>query len=203
MGLRYSFDIITDRKAVDALLREVASSVTARDRDRLLACIPFTPETALRDLRRDEFERGSDICLAFLVEPTAEVVGYSGKLGTEVEGGLVPVGCVWTSLRWGDRFAYLSASAATSDMSRLFAASSAVQAVFAKVASRADCHAAYLYDESEHYRLIWPTERTFESPPEDEFLLDDQIDRFCAAVLTAAGLPSCRPVTGQKPSPGT
>lgn len=32
MGLRYSFGIIADRQAVDALLREIAASVTTRDR---------------------------------------------------------------------------------------------------------------------------------------------------------------------------
>ena len=195
MGLRYSFDIIADRQAVSALLRKVAASVTARHRERLLACTPFTPETALRDLRRDEFERGSEICLAFLVKPTPEVVAYGVGLGTEAERRLVPVGCVWTSLRCGERFACLSATAATSDMSRLFAASPAVQDVFTGIASRAACRAAYFYDESEHYRLLWPTQRAIESPPEDDFP-EDQIDGYCAAVLAAAGFPAGGPTGG-------
>ena len=176
---------------MDTLLREVAASVTARDRDRLLARTPFEPESALRDLRRDEFERGSGVCLAFLVEPTPEVVAYRAGTEVAIERGLIPVGCVWTSLRVGERFAYLSATAATSPMSRLFAGSPAVQGVFTGIASRAACRAAYLYDESQHYHLLWPRRRTVEPPAEEEFLLaDDNIDEFCAAVLSAAALPA-------------
>ena len=199
MGLRYSFDIIADRNAVDALVLEVAASVTSRNRDRLLACTPFLPEAALRDMRRDVFERGTDICLAFLVAPTSEVVSYSAGSGAESERGLVPVGCVWTSLRAGERFAYLSAAAATSPMSRLFEASPTVQSVFTGIAARAGCRAAYLYDESERYRLLWPSRRAVEPPPdEDEFLLEHRVDDFCAAVLAAAGLPA-----GGGPAAGT
>lgn len=196
MGLHYSFDIIADRQAVDTLLREVAASVTARDRDRLLACTPFAPETALRDLRRDEFERGSEICLAFLVEPTPEVAGYGAETGVEPERGLVGVGCVWTSLSVGKRFAYLTARAATSVMSRLFAASPAVQAVFTGIASRAACHAAFLYDETEQYHLLWPIQRTVELPFDDPFLQENDIDGLCAAALSAAGLPAGGPAVG-------
>jgi hypothetical protein len=196
MGLDYSFNLITERQAVDALLREVAASVVATDRDRLHACMPSTPETALRDLRRDEFERGSDICLSFLVEPSPEVLKYDATLGAEPVNGSVPIGCVWTSLLIGKRFAYLRAVAATSDMSRLFAESNAVQGVISRMASNAGCYAAYLDDETERYHFIWPTRRTFEWADDIDYHLEDSVDTFCNAVLSAAGLPDGGSATG-------
>ncbi len=194
VGLRYFFEIIADRETIDAVLREVAASVTPADRDRLLACIPFSPTTGLKDVRRNKYEGGRSLCLTFPVEPTPEVVDYYAAFGGESESGPIPIGCVWTLVRSGRRFTYLSAMAATSGMSRLFVASPAVQAVFIGIASRARCRAAYLYldDESQSCRLLWHGRRAVERPAhaeEEEFLSDDEIDDYCAALLVAAGLP--------------
>ncbi len=219
MGLDCSFLVVTPVRRVDALLEAIAAHLVPDDQARLRAALPWSPavdrvsewlgDPPARDRRgiaklpREAGERGEDYCFTFLI-PRDEVLTAYEQSGSPVsaEGGLVAVGCVWCDLRAGDEWAVFRATAATSDMSRLFERSPSVRALWSQVASKAQA-TALLFDteDLEGWELLHPGSGRVTRPDEEPYELEDRlhlnIDGYFAEALQEAGVqPSHTLLTG-------
>ncbi|MCA9616064.1 MAG: hypothetical protein H6721_08730 [Sandaracinus sp.] len=167
MGIRYAFSILTEATRVDALLEALAEVLAPANALALRAALPWRPLVDERLTWGDEVTRGRlgvagigtpdvhDACFSYVFREDAEVQRYLRTM----PGSTGSVGCVYTRLEVGERFACLTATAATSGMSRLFAASRGVSATFERVAVRARAFAVLFDDESDHdVSLVWPGE---------------------------------------------
>jgi hypothetical protein len=207
MGLRYRFELVTHTAAIDALLGTVAEHLTEPDASRLRAALPWVPEID-RDLvwgagrpERDrqgilclasEGEpRPNDFCLSFAFRPDAELDAYARALGAAQTGTRVAVGCVWTQLHVGDEHALLSATAATSDMSRLFASSRSVHDTWIEIARASRALAVFLDTERDFDRdCLWPEAKAVPLVGPDGFWSGDfeslRVDAYCFELLRSA-----------------
>src|SRR5213076_2857582 len=98
-----------------------------KDRNRLLAAAKVSSERIMEVIQRDDLEsrlsgRGSeDICLTFLFPSDEHLVAHgSVAQSDDPQTGRLAIGCVWSWIRCGERYGLFRATAATSDMSRLF-----------------------------------------------------------------------------------
>jgi hypothetical protein len=164
MGVRYGFTILTEASRVDALLSALAEALEPTGAARLRAALPWRPLVeerldwggTLEHARRgiagfSTGERGD--CLSFRFDLDAEVRRYLRSS----PGPPDSIGCVYTTLDVGERYAVMTATAATSGMSRLFARSRGVNATFARIATRARALGLFFDDERDHDALVaWP-----------------------------------------------
>lgn len=207
MGLRYSFELVTRADAIDALLRALAAHLAEPDAARVLAALPWRPAIerelvwgsgrpcrdrqgicglALRDV-----ERTNDWCVGLAFPPDPELERYATAYGARRRGSDVVVGCVWTSLHVGDEDALLQATAATSDMSRLFASSRSVHETWVAIAREANASLVLLDTEDLYERTcLWPHTRAVPYVGIDGFCSGDltsvRTDDYCFELLRSA-----------------
>lgn len=171
MGLNYSFTLLCERSRIDAVLAALAEHLVPEDRTRLLSALPWRPasETERRaqsgemavDARgiqgmprtsSELVEHSHCFSLALSVAPEHRV-----EWPCRLEDGRTSIGCMWTSIRAGRRFASIEMSAATSDMSRLLEAGSDARSVFLQIASKGGTRALLFDREKELVEQLHPS----------------------------------------------
>ncbi|ADG67777.1 hypothetical protein Plim_1947 [Planctopirus limnophila DSM 3776] len=192
MGIDYSYEIVAPRKAVIRLVESLASHLVPDDADRLLSAVRKAPERLMAVARRGQYET-HDLCLSFLFAPDDRIAEHGGndRLSDPVSGR-VAIGCVWSSLRCGDRFALFRGTAATSGMSHLFESSPNIRAAFTKIGQDAGAWLVAFDDEQDDLLGVWPHARRMGEGVVDELVRDCEyelrVDEYCDAVLRAFGV---------------
>lgn len=211
MGLNYSYNVVTSEAGVGALVDALAACVASDDAARLRAARPWRPRVerglvwgggpAERErvgfggLAPRAHERGNTVCFGFVFPLDPEVAAYEGaQRAVRREGDRVIVGCVDTTLRVGEEFALLTATACTSAMSRLFAGSAAVRGVFTALAESAHADAVFLDTEEEHeWERVWPAPARVGRVGIDSFCSGDfesvRVDAYVCEMLRVARMP--------------
>ncbi|MEO7734311.1 MAG: hypothetical protein ABIY55_25360 [Kofleriaceae bacterium] len=211
MGLNYGFHVIVPRARTTALLEAVAAHLVDADRARLIAALPWQPSvesqrllasteiaTDARGIARlalQTSETPESWCFSFMHRADAPLIAYLADHPAPHNrhaalGELVRVGCVWTTLRAGETLAVFEGVAATSDMSRLFAASASVQATWVDIAARAGALQLFFDTEDEIYwDVVANPRRRVPRPPDEDFTFDDDyqvsVDHFYQRAIAA------------------
>jgi hypothetical protein len=194
MGLNYGFEIIAPRDSAARLIEALAAQLAPDDAGRVLAAVREGLERFMDLARRPDEERHL-LCLTFLFEPDDRVAEYDGiyRISDPVTGR-VPVGCVWSSLHYGDRFVLFRGTAATTAMSLLFEGSPGVQGAFAAIGERAGADLVTFHDDDCELIGVWPRRGRSGVCVTDEFedFVDGEwrfrVDPYCMAVLDSAAL---------------
>jgi hypothetical protein len=198
MGLDYAYEMIVARPAVHPLLRAFAAHLAPADGRRLLAAIDAGECEVMRHIARQDYEQsfadtgrgGGDVCFSFHFLPDAELTEYDKDSRMARVPARVPVGCVWTSVRCGKRFAVVRATAATTGMSRLFERSQSVRSTFMHIGQVGGALLVLFDDEQGDFGCVWPhTGRLAFSGDAEDFYDDTfelETDRYCEHLLTSA-----------------
>ena len=208
MGLDYSFLVVTPANRVDRLLALLASHLAPGDAARVRAALPWSPtidqrsawfgEPPARDRRgfgnmaRLPVEHSESRCFSFLFSRDDVLTEYErSSTLPSADGGRVSVGCVWCSLCAGDVWAVFEATAATSEMSRLFQRSGAVRAFWSSVGAEAGAAAIFFdCEDLERWELLYPTARQVPRPDTELYELEDgdrvHVDAYCSEALRHA-----------------
>ena len=214
MGLSYGFEFIVPRSGVRRLLVALAEHLCDEDRQRLSDALAQEPPGGSRGgddhdhIPAAPIARGvsedkawtrfwiadNSYCFSFLFSPDDAAVAAYDRESRLRENGMARVGCVYTSLAVGERHVVLHASAATSDISRLFQASAAVQETFRAIAERARASAVFFNVEDDEWTLVWPDRRQCPRPDDEEFdyyefdVDPEAIDLYAVEALRLAGV---------------
>lgn len=174
MGLSYSFEAITSADAVTPLLEALARQLEDRNAARVREQLPWRPAVerqlvwgsgrpererqGIGGIRLADHERPNDLCLSFrFAAADAELERYARENHALRSGADVVVGCVSTRLFVGEELALLTATAVTSDMSRLFAASTRVREAWAQLGRESGALAVFLDTElDDALSCVWP-----------------------------------------------
>lgn len=155
-------------------------------------------------------------CFSLLVQKDGDealsvyATEYPVPLGSDQTAS---IGCVWTHVVTGERYAVIQFTAATSDMSRLFERSQNIRAIFVNLAEKSKVLAMQLDTEDldENYQamapdtfynmayLLYPEDRKIRWLGPDDFLAEPQsqqnsklfsydVDAMVLAFLQSAGL---------------
>jgi len=207
MGLRYSFILIARREPADKLTPILVDHVAHDDRVRLLAAASTNLEEFVHRIKRDTLEErlrkvSGDICLTFLFPQDDALRAYVARQDPSAmqqqrtynnveDTDIIPVGCVWTKWKDGKEFIIVETTAATSDMSRLFAQSTSVAETFQRIAQRAEAVLLLFDDESPELLQVWPgARRRLEKINVDHYYDSNfttlDVDQYCFALLAAA-----------------
>jgi hypothetical protein len=199
VGIRYAFEIVTDRTSIESLSQAIAKHLEPKDRTRFLAAAKVSSERVMEVIPRDDLEfrlsemGNEDICLTFLFPPDESVVAYGSvaKLD-DPQTGRLAIGCVWSWIRCGERYGLFRAAAATSGMSRLFEQSQSIRETFVQIAKEAGASLLLLDIEQDKCLGIWPREDELASLANSGEVSDPlidplEIDRYCSALLAGAG----------------
>jgi hypothetical protein len=174
MGRICFFLIITRADRIDALLACVAKGLCPQDRQRLLAALPWVPSTD----RMCKWQGGEGLIRdRFGVANLARIdCEHERSCPIQVEPQdlhKVAVGCVWCSLRAGDRWAVFQATAAASSMIELFERSSSIHSFWSGVCVQAQA-AALLFDaEGCEWQLLHPRRTPLPRLDGEGFELED------------------------------
>jgi hypothetical protein len=199
MGLRYAYEIVTDRTSVESLITAIAKHLESKGRNRLLAAATISSVKIMEVIQRDDLESGfaekgfDDLCLTFLFPSDERLIAH-GSLADfdDPQTGRLAIGCVWSRIRCGEKYGLFRATAATSEMSRLFDESPSVRDTFIRIAKDAGAALLLLDDELGKNLGIWPREGRLASSVNLEELsypLVDpvEIDQYCSALLAGTG----------------
>jgi len=196
MGLDYAYELIAERHSADRLVRAVCEHLAPDDRTRLLGVLGLGVVDVMEHVQRDDFERqlfergGKDICLSFLFTADEHLTEYAKQSPVAPADGRVQVGCVWTSIECGSRFTRLRATAATSDMSRLFERSTSVRKTFSDAGRSGGALLVMFDDEREDFVSVWPIRGRFVPAGEPDSFEDDElklkVDAYCADLVASA-----------------
>jgi hypothetical protein len=192
MGLSYSYEIITPLDATTRLVESLSAHLVPDDAGRLLSAVRASPERLLDVIKRESHE-SHELCLSFLF-PTDEYIAAHGGIErlSDPASGRVAIGCVWSSLKCGNRFALFRGTAATSGMSRLFESSPSVRATFTRIGQVAGACLVLFDDEQLDLVGVWPRTGRMSSRAVDEsgqdYAREVQVDQYCGDVLRAFGV---------------
>ena len=209
MGLRYSFEVITSADAVTPLLEALARQLEDRNAARVREQLPWRPAVerqlvwgsgrpererqGIGGLRLAQHERPNDVCLIFRFAADAELERYARENHALHSGRDVVVGDVATQLFVGEDFALLTAAAVTSDMSRLFVASTSVREAWARLGRESGALAVFLDAElDEALSCMWPEPGPVPRVSIDGYCSGDfeslRVDPYCFEKLRLARL---------------
>ena len=211
MGLDYSFVVVSPTDRVNILLRTISGYVSAEDSSRLQAALPWTPsidrfsqwrgQAPARDRRgfsnlpRYPHEVGDNRCFTFLFPPDDFLVDYERLCSSmpRTADGRVAVGCVWCCLSAGEALAVFNATAATSDMSRLFERSPGVRSLWSKISIEATTTALLFdFEDIDRWELLYPRSEQVPRLDEEYYELEDgynlNIDAYFGETLRRAGI---------------
>lgn len=207
MGWRYSYSLVTTADPVDDLLVELATHLAEDDRERLLAALPWAPETeravvwgsgppirerhgigGLEPTR--DYEHPNDYCFCFAFPLDPELERFARDEDYRIRSQHVEIGCIWTKLHVGEEHALLECTAATSGMSRAWASLAGIRSAWVRLAERCRVHALWLDTESSDVELLSPEMRRVPALQRDWFLSPDlacfRVDAYCEAMLELA-----------------
>ena len=208
MGLDYAYELIAERQSADRLVRAVCQHLAPDDRTRLLGVLGLGVVNVMEHVQRNDFERqlfergGKDICLSFLFAADEPLTEYAEESPLAPVDGRVQVGCVWTSVECGSRFALIRATAATSEMSRLFERSASVRKTFSEAGRAGGALLVMFDDEREDFVSVWPLPGRFALAGKRDSFEDDElklkVDAYCSDLVASAR----RTLGGQPPDAG-
>ncbi len=196
MGLCYAYELIAELQSADRLVRAVCEHLVPDDRTRLLDALGLGMADVMERVQRDDFERqlfargGKDICLSFLFAVDEHLTQYANESSLASVDGRVQVGCVWTSVECGNRFALVRAIAATTGMSLLFERSTSVRKTFIDAGQSGGALLVTFDDEREDFVSVWPLRGRFGPAGERDSFEDDElelkVDAYCADMVASA-----------------
>ena len=186
MGLDYGYEIVIGAERSGELIEALASHLAADDRLRLLAAHREYGADLMRGLNPDETSF-REVCFSFQF-PLDETLREYGNLRiADGAGQYALVGCVWSSVVYGERYVLFRGTAATTEMSILFRDSASVRSTFAGIGATASAFAVLFDDEQELPIEIWPRAGRVALAATPEAFHDDErelnVDQYCAAVL--------------------
>lgn len=159
MGLDYSYEFVVRRENADLLVSAIADHLAPEDAERIADAKPFNFENPLERVRRDSSFAFGQMCLCFLFPLDPEVSEYHRSSRNELVGGKVRVGCMYSEFVVELNFVIFSATAATTDMSLMFANSRSVRQTMIEIAERSNAELLLLDDEQFDNFAVWPVER--------------------------------------------
>ena len=167
MGLNYSFEIITSSENVLKLIDSFSNRLSKKDRDLLSDITEYEPEN--EEIIQDTWgnveiiKQGfklptkekpiNSYCFSLLPEVDETIEKYISKrsVNPNIEDGKYSIGCVYTRMYVGKESVLLSLTAATSDMSRLFASSESLNNLCEDIAKEVENTWVFLDKEDELY----------------------------------------------------
>ncbi|RYE93057.1 MAG: hypothetical protein EOO75_05250 [Myxococcales bacterium] len=195
MGLSYRFVLVCPVHHLDRAMTVLADHLVSADHDRLLAARPWEPALAhrpdgaagphghgLRDVARREHESRDGFCFTyrFAIGSDELLRSYDAEMDAQVfqrePDEKARVGCLYTSFGRGQRWLIITASAATSSISRLMAGSASIRATWIAMAEAMGARALFFDEEQDDWWwLLYPDEREAPRPDENAFELVDRI----------------------------
>lgn len=140
----------------------------------------------MRGLNPDETSF-REVCFSFQFPLDEALREYGGHRIADGAGQYALVGCIWSSVVYGDRYVLFRGTAATTDMSNLFRNSASVRSTFAGIGATASASVVLFDDEQGLPVEIWPRAGRVALAATPESYYDDEdglkVDRYCAAVL--------------------
>ena len=199
MGLDYSFNFIARRDRVDALFTALADRLTDDHAGRLREVLPWAPQyphTAAPGICGFPPDRGHSnyygVIVRFPLDPEIQrFVAENYRDHESVVNGKAEIGMIYMQFYAGREFLLLLLWAATSDMSRMFAASPQVRATMLALAHDAQAHALFFDPElGDRWELLYPQAREAPQPEEcpEELEVPEQVDIYCKRLLDSAEL---------------
>lgn len=206
MGLRYSYNLVLARQNVDRLLTSMADRLSSEDRGRLLHALPWSPGSecerhwagpglaldaqGIANLApKKSFEQRNDYCFSFAFAADPALRAYAEKNDVPLHGETAHIGCIWVKLEAGRELAWLSATSATSDMSRLFTSSESIRACWLSMAGSCGARTLIL-DTEDDWKVLLPSQRSLPVPIDENLqpftFIDDyrvNVDAFYAHLL--------------------
>jgi hypothetical protein len=199
VGYNYGFELMTRADEVDAMLLALVERLCRKDAESLFAALPWTPEEDVQLVwgsgpptraRRGIRGLGRETCVSMAFVPDSTLEAYDREEGPfEREDGAIVVGCVWLELHVGEHFAVLSATAATSAMSRAFLASGSVRRTWVELARAARAQALFFDTEESTWSCLHPKEGTFHRANRGSYASTDhrylRVDEYAEDCLAA------------------
>jgi len=165
VGLRYSYEIIFSVGRENEILNALLALVSPECKNRIVSCIPWEPKTFK--------ERDNDYCFSFYLPLTADLrkLIYKYRVDDISEEELhLSLGCIWTTFTVGSTWGWLSLTAATSGISRVFEDSEEIELNILNKFSR---HAEYIvFDDEANWHIKYPKNITFDAEELHELVLD-------------------------------
>ena len=196
MGLDYAYELIAERQSAERLVRAICEHVAPDDRTRLLGVLGLGSADVMEHVSRDDderwlFERGvKHICLSFLFAADEQLTEYAKESPLAPVDGRIQVGCVWTSIECGSRFALVRATAATTTMSWLFERSASVRKTFGEAGRAGGALLVTFDDEQADFTSAWPLRGRFAPTAERDTFEDEElklkVDAYCADLVASA-----------------
>lgn len=196
MGIRYSYELIAERRSADRLVRAIGDHVEPDGKAWLSEFLRLGIGQVKDGVRTDDLERrlfalgGDDVCLSFLFAEDEELAEYASESQVPPVDGRFPVGCVWTSIDFGGEYVLVQATAATSGMSRLFERSASVRETFTEAGQSGGALLVSFDDESGNPVGVWPFRGRFALSAGFDFFEDDEgklnVDAYCADLVASA-----------------
>lgn len=193
MGLRYSLCSIHARKHSTHILRCLAPYLDDHSAQRLQS-IDWYPEHeteqktefgtlavnahGIAGLIPEDDERPNDFCLSLKIKLEEDFHKHINPCCIDQSSGSVRFGCIWTSVSAGADFVLLQLMAATSQMSRIIAASQQVIEMWTSFARSANSACAYIDFESEHAKQLYPKVDSISVPDVESLGFCDDIDHY-------------------------
>ncbi|HEU5117766.1 MAG TPA: hypothetical protein VFT74_14160 [Isosphaeraceae bacterium] len=178
MGTRYAYEILIPRTSVETLIESVMRHVVDQDARRLLTNSQFDFEA----------EVCGEVCLTFLFTPDDSIPDFIRiDPRSDPATNRVAVGCVWSSINRGDRYALFEATAASSNISSAFLDSPKIRAVFLQIAQESEALLLAFDDERCSRALVWPLKARTREFDIDEFCNDEgkmDIDQYGSWLLS-------------------
>jgi hypothetical protein len=186
VGLDYGYEIVIGVERAGELIEALAGHLAADDRLRLLAAYREYGADLMRGLDPEGTSFRS-VCFSFRFSLDEAFREYGSHGIADEAGPAALVGCVWSSVVYGDRYVLFRGTAATTQMSILFRDSASVRSTFVRIGATASASAVLFDDEQGLPIEIWPRAGRV-APAETPAAFDDDedglnVDRYCAAVL--------------------
>lgn len=150
------FEIIAPRSNAEQLVRSVIEHLVEEDKAKLWRALENGPEQVMQDIEREEGEEDSS-CLSFLFPPDEGLKAFEeddGLPGDEATGR-VAVGCIFSSLYFGNHYVQFHAASLAGSISELFLYSPSVRDSFLEMAKQVPGAVLVFCDELSEDKVLW------------------------------------------------
>lgn len=208
MGLDYSFFTVLNQSELSAALEKLCTALCEDDCMRMQRCLPWKPEVeryrfhanknmefrervGIRSFRSMDEENENDYCLTMRFKRDKAIREYEARYNIYGRHDTIMLGCIWTSVYAGNRFAAIKSTAASTEMSLLFLRSPGIKKTWTDLAKVMGAVALFFdQEEGDEWDLFYPANRKVMRPDDDAYWIDDGliVDEFCQDAVRMAGI---------------
>jgi hypothetical protein len=208
LGLDYSFIVVLSRSELSFALEKLCTVLYEEDRLRMQRCLPWEPEVeryqyqvdkgrgfreclGIRSYRLMKEEYENDYCLTMCFKRDKVIGEYEDQYNMNRKHDMIMLGCIWTSVYAGNRFAAITSTAATTGMSLLFQRSPSIKKTWTGLAQKMKAIALFFdQEEGDQWNLIYPARRKVMRPDDDAYWIDESlmVDAYYQDAIRLAGI---------------